>query len=301
MKKVVSVSLGSSKRNHKVQVDILGEQLEISRVGTDGDMEKAKSLIKEMDGEVDAFGLGGIDLYVWAGEKKYILRDAIQLAKAAKKTPVVDGSGLKNTLERKVIQYLEQEMSYPLAQKKVLMVCAMDRFGMAQSLAQSGCQTIYGDLMFALGVPIPLRRLATLEKIARMVVPVLSYLPIKYLYPVGENQETIIPCYQEYYDWADIITGDFHFIRRHMPEKMTDKTIITNTVTTEDIEELRKRGVHSLITTTPNLAGRSFGTNVIEGVLVAISGKRPEELTPDNYLELLEMISFQPRIENLVS
>ncbi len=41
MKKVVSVSLGSSTRNHKVQAELLGEQFEISRVGVDGDVGKA--------------------------------------------------------------------------------------------------------------------------------------------------------------------------------------------------------------------------------------------------------------------
>jgi len=300
MKKIVSVSLGSSQRNHKAEVEILGEKLEISRIGTDGDMEKAKSLIVELDGQVDAFGLGGIDLYVYAGEKRYVLREAVQLARMAKKTPVVDGSGLKNTLERRVIDYLEKNCAFPWREKKVLMVCAMDRFGMAQSLAKLGCQTIYGDLMFALGLPFPLKSLTTLERIAKMVVPVLSFVPIKYLYPVGKEQEKIIPSYSQYYQWADVITGDFHFIRRHMPESLAGKTIITNTVTAKDIEMLKARGVKCLVTTTPNLAGRSFGTNVMEGVLVALSGKRPRELTPENYLDLLEKIDFQPRIESFL-
>lgn len=300
MKKVVSVSLGSSKRNHKVELELLGEKFQISRIGTDGDMEKAKNLIRELDGEVDAFGLGGIDLYIYAGEKRYTLRDALGLCQMAQKTPLVDGSGLKNTLERKVIQYLHQDLQFPIAEKKVLMVCAMDRFGMAQSLASLGCNTIYGDLMFALGLPIPIRRLETLESLARMIVPLISFVPIKYLYPMGSKQEDIKPSYGQYYQWADLITGDFHFIRRYMPEDLKGKVIITNTVTPSDVEMLRERGLNCLVTTTPNLAGRSFGTNVMEGVLVALSGKKPEELSPEDYLKLLDKIQFKPRIENFL-
>ncbi|MGE5653834.1 MAG: quinate 5-dehydrogenase, partial [Bacillota bacterium] len=45
MKRVVSVSLGSSKRNHAVETEILGEQFRIERIGTDGDMNKAIAMI----------------------------------------------------------------------------------------------------------------------------------------------------------------------------------------------------------------------------------------------------------------
>jgi len=39
MKRAVSISIGSSKRNKSVTVELLGEQVTIERIGTDGDME----------------------------------------------------------------------------------------------------------------------------------------------------------------------------------------------------------------------------------------------------------------------
>lgn len=41
MKHAVSISLGSSKRNKSVEVELLGEKVLIERIGTDGDMETA--------------------------------------------------------------------------------------------------------------------------------------------------------------------------------------------------------------------------------------------------------------------
>ncbi len=38
MKHVVSVSIGSSKRNHKVTIELLGEEFIIERIVTDGDL-----------------------------------------------------------------------------------------------------------------------------------------------------------------------------------------------------------------------------------------------------------------------
>lgn len=298
MKHVISVSLGSSKRNHSVEIELLGEMFKIERIGTDGDLEAMVKMIKDLDGKVDVFGLGGMDLYIFAGTKRYILKEPEKVASAARTTPIVDGSGLKNTLERKVISYLKENTDLLYPQVKVLMVCAMDRFGMAQALSGFGCELVLGDLMFVLGLPIPLRNLRTLEIIASIVVPFVRYLPFKYLYPTGSKQDEVKTKYSSHYLNADIIAGDFHFIRRYMPSRLDGKSIITNTVTAEDVKSLKNMGVRYLVTTTPEIEGRSFGTNVMEGVLVALSGKK-RELAPEEYESLLTEMNIKPRIELL--
>ena len=62
MRQAVSISLGSTSRDKKVTLTLLGEEITIERIGTDGDVEKAIQLYNELDGKVDAFGVGGIDL-----------------------------------------------------------------------------------------------------------------------------------------------------------------------------------------------------------------------------------------------
>jgi hypothetical protein len=301
MKNIVSVSIGSSKRDHTVEIEIFGEKIKLQRIGTDGDIKKAQDLIKELDGKVDAIGLGGIDLYLWAGGRRYVIKDALKLKNAAKITPVVDGSGLKNTLERDVIRYLERETEIIKPSRKVLLVSAVDRFGMAEALIEAKCDVIFGDFIFSLHLPIPLRSLSSVDILARVLLPVLTRLPFQILYPTGEKQEKIQPKYSKYYEWAEIIAGDFHFIKRYMPENVKGKIIITNTTTSEDVEFLRKKGISILVTTTPELEGRSFGTNVMEAMLVALIGKKPEEIKPEEYLEVLKKIGMRVRIEKLVS
>ena len=79
---------------------------------------------------------------------------------------------------------------------------------------------------------------------------------------------------------------------------MPGKVVVTNTTTPEDVELFRKAGVKYLVTTTPVLDGRSFGTNVMEAALVAISGKgRP--LSLDENSELLEKLQFKPNMQEL--
>ncbi len=299
MKSVVSVSLGSSKRNHKVELEILGENFIIERIGTDGDLQKAIRLVSELDGKVDCFGLGGIDLYVFAGKKRYIIREAANIAGAAKKTPIVDGSGLKNTLERKTIQYFQDNKIIDFAGRKVLMVCAMDRFGMAETLDELGAKMTYGDLIFALGLPIPLYSLKTLDRLARIIAPIVVRLPFKYIYPTGRKQELDNKGsrYNKYYHEAEVIAGDYHFIKKYMPMDLTGKMIITNTITRDDVQNIKNRGALFLGTTTPNLEGRSFGTNVVEAVIVTLLRKDKCELTSENYTTMLNRLEFKPYVE----
>ena len=301
MKHVVSVSIGSSKRDHRAEVEILGEQFVIERIGTDGDMDLAVAMIRDLDGRVDAFGLGGMDMYIWAGRRRYTIRDSKRFSAAAKHTPLVDGSGLKNTLERKVVSFLKTKLGMDLERERVLLVAAVDRFGMAEALAEAGCNMVIGDLMFGLGVPIPLRSLGALNAVARVAAPIAVRLPFHMLYPTGSKQEQSKIRYTKYYQWADVIAGDYHFIASHMPEDMRGKIVVTNTVTAADVANLRERGVKTLVTSTPNLCGRSFGTNVVEAVLVALLDKPLAEIAPEEYFGLLETINFTPRVEHLQS
>ena len=313
-KHVVSVSLGSAKRNKKVEADILGQHFVIERTNA-LNLEDGVRKIAALDGKVDAIGLGGIDLYLIASGHKYVVRDARKLASAAKTTPIVDGSGLKNTLERETINYLvANELLHPeqaargAAKLRVLVVSAVDRFGMAEGVAALGCPVLYGDFIFALGIPLPIRSLGGIRTLARILLPLICRLPYEMVYPLGEKQDTIHPKYGKYYEWADVIAGDFHLIRKHMPAVPTDpaaplplagKCIVTNTTTAENIDELRARGLSRLVTSTPVLDGRSFGTNVMEGVLVTLLGKRPEELTPDDYFAKLKEIGWKPQVQDL--
>ncbi|MDH7480758.1 MAG: quinate 5-dehydrogenase [Armatimonadota bacterium] len=306
MKRIVSVSLGSPKGDKTVRTTLLGEEFEIARIGTNGDFKRFAELMRELDGKVDAIGLGGIDRYLYAGKRRYTIRDADKLARLAIKTPVVDGSGIKNTLERETIEWLQREGIVDFQTKKVLLVCGVDRFGMAESLwrlTRPKGQVIYGDLLFNVGVPIPITSWGMLKILGLIFLPLICRLPFKWLYPIGEQQEKNTPRHEKYFRWADVVAGDFKIIKRFMPTPesgaMTGKVVITNTLTQSDIDNMKACKVKMLVTSTREFDGRTFATNVVEGILVALSGKRPEEMTEQDYIELLRKLDWQPTVRIL--
>jgi len=298
VKRVVSVSLGSSSRDHKAVVELLGQEVSLERIGTSGDAEMARQLYRDLDGKVDAFGMGGTDLTLRVKDREYKLHQAYTLIQDVHQTPIVDGAGVRAILERRVMQYVEAEIGSEIAPKRALITSAADRFDMALSFDEAGYETVYGDLMFGLGLPIPVRGLRTLEFLASVLLPVVGRLPMSVLYPTGEKQETIVPKYVQHYEWATAIAGDFNYIKRHMPDQLVGKVIVTNTTTAQDVERLRERGARYLVTTTPRIEGRSFGTNVMEATLVALAGKgRP--LEQEEVEEMLAQLDLHPTIERL--
>jgi hypothetical protein len=300
MKRAVSISIGSSKRNKAVEVTLLGEKISIERIGTDGDMEAAALKFKELDGTVDAFGLGGADLGTETEGKWYPLYSVQPMIRFVKKTPLVDGAGLKNTLETKVPAYLDKNIGEYVNsnRRRVLLTAGVDRWGLSKSFSDAGYETIFGDFMFGLEIPIPIRKIGSVKTLAALLMPIVGRLPFKWIYPTGEKQEKRTPKWGKYFAWATVIAGDCHYIKRFMPDDLQGKVIVTNTTTPEDVEAFRKAGVKYLVTTTPVLEGRSFGTNMMEAALVAISGKR-RPLTWLELDEMLDKLGFEPQLQEL--
>jgi hypothetical protein len=300
MKRVVSVSLGSSKRDHRVETTILGEQFVIERIGTDGDMARFEAMVRELDGHVDAIGMGGIDLDLRAGNRRYRIRDAARLIRGVRRTPVVDGGGIKASWEKHLIlEYLPRTAGISFADRRVLLVSSVDRYGMAEAFTEAGATTLFGDFYFALGLPIPMRRLRTVRILAACLLPVITRLPFQWLYPTGEKQERITPKYPRLFEWAEVIAGDFHLMRRYMPDNLAGKTILTQTITAADTEALKSRRAQRLITAAPEMEGRSFATNVLEGIVVALSGARTDTMTPSEIVDWLLRAGVRPRVETL--
>ncbi len=274
MKHAVSISIGSSERDKTVEINILGEDVRLERIGTDGDMEKAARLYGDLDGKVDCFGVGGALLGIMAEDKWSTMHSVQSLIRFVHQTPVVDGTGLKMTLEKQVTRVINEDLNGYVKEKRAFVAVALDRWGTARAFLDDGYEVIFGDLMFALGLNIPVRTEKGIRNLASALMPVMSHLPFSWLYPTGEKQTHRDPKFTGFFEWATVVAGDCHYIWKHMPERLPGRVIITNTTTPADQKFFREAGIKYLITTTPVLDGRSFGTNMIEAAIIAALGRK---------------------------
>jgi len=54
-----------------------------------------------------------------------------------------------------------------------------------------------------------------------------------------------------------------------------------------------------VITTTPDMGGRSFGTNVIEALMVAIMKRPLDQISPQDYYNMLKELDMNPGVVDL--
>jgi len=297
MKRAVSISLGSSKRDKKVEITLKGERILVERIGTDGDIEKTRQLYNELDGKIDAFGVGGVDLYLRLDQREYPLRAALKLVAGVRQTPLCDGRGLKHTLERRAFHLAASELGGMPHFRQGFVPVAVDRVGLAEAVEEVVERVVIGDLMVALGIPIPLYGVKAYKRVARILLPFVSYFPMSMLF-YGSGGAEQKPKYTKYFAGSDLLAGDFLFMRKYMPEDLRGKTIITNTTTEDNIDLLRQRGVSLVITTTPRYEGRSFGTNMLEAALTAFAGLH-RNLTDAELNALIDELELRPTVLRL--
>jgi hypothetical protein len=298
-KHVVSVSLGSSTRDKAVTIELGGQEIRAERRGVDGDLAAFNRLMRELDGTVDVLSVGGTEIAFHVDGEVLAFRSTDRLIDGVHKTPLVDGAGLKLTLERRVFE-LAPEAADPSTGRpphfeQAFLNIALDRWGMALAVNEVSDAVLYGDLMFSFGVPVALKSLPAVKRMAKTLVPVAGRMPLKWLYPTGENQVVREPKFAKYFEESDLICGDFLYIGKHAPDDLSGKTILTNTTTAANLEWLAGTGASMLITTTPRFDGRSFGTNLTEAVITAAVGS-DRRLTVEEMNTAIDDLGIRPDV-----
>lgn len=207
-------------------------------------------------------------------------------------------------MEKRAFEYLEKYLNEKegksLEGLPALITTVVERYSMGNAMVDAGLDVTFGDFMFALGLPFAIRTISAARLLAGVLLPVVTQLPFAWLYPLGSEQDKPPqPKWTKYYQRSQVIAGDFLQIRQYMPNDLTGKIIVTNTTTARNVVELQKRNLHILVTVTPRLAGRSFGTNVMEATLLALMDKPQSEVTNVDFMDLIDRIPMEPNIEVL--
>ena len=281
----------------------MGQDLHLRRVGCGGDAERARALIVENDGRVDAIALEGMPAQLELGDARRPHDVGATLPAAAQQTPVVDGSGIRAGLERWGVILADRAQPGIFAQKRVLMVPGLNHNGLAEALGRRAVELRYADpfIYFALP-PVPLvGSRQTLGQAAGRTLDQLSGAPFHRLQPLPGEPGTERPA--DAFQWADILAGDIGAIRRYAPDTLKHKTVVVEWATNEDLADLRDRGATILVTMMPALDGRGelgrWSAATLEAVMVALRADASAPLTEDTYLDLMADLDWTPAVRYL--
>jgi predicted amino acid dehydrogenase len=301
MKEILIIHL--NQENETESARFLHHDLQILHVGCAGDPGKARELIRAYDGQVDAIALEGMPALLELGPAQREHEDGRTLPAAAATTPVVDGRGIRASLERWGIILADRAEPGIFSQKRILMVPGLNHKGLAQALARHSPTVRYADpvIYFALPNFPGIGGKLTLEQAAGPTLDQLKSAPFRRIVPQAGIPGT--PRYTESFQWADLIAGDIGAIRRYAPASLKHKTVVVECANEEDLQDLRQRGVSIAITMMPALQEKEslgrWSAAAIEAALVALRPNPQATLSEDTYLDLMADIEWKPAIRYL--
>lgn len=306
MKWIMSVSLGDASRDFSVETDIAGERVLLERRGTGGDIRLARDLMRLYDGRVTSFGIGGANLHYVVGAAEYRMRAAWALRDAATRTPVADGSLIKRFIEPTIIDHLARN-GVQFRGKRAVISSALDRWYLAEALERAGSKIGILDAALALRLPVVFQGTRVFGFAARATMPALRRLPLRWLYPrrivvaaggpAAWRGGPAVGLAERAMASADVIAGDSYLAWRCMPRRLDGKTLIVSTATQEEVDEMMARGAGVVASTSPSVAGRSFGANMIEALIVAFDGRPPAKIPAACYRQWWERLGLRFRME----
>ncbi len=281
----------------------MGQAFLLRRAGCGGDPERARALIAENDGRVDAIALEGMPATLELGAAHRPHELGATLPPVAQKTLVLDGSGIRAGLERWGVILADRAQPGIFAQKRVLMIPGLNHNGLAQALGRRAADLRYADPMIYFNLPaVPLvGSRGTLEQAAGPTLDQLKDVAFDRLQPLPDAPAE--PRDAGMFEWADILAGDVGAIRRHAPAELKRKTVVVEWATEADLADLRERGVNIVITMMPALDGRGelgrWSAATIEAVMATLRPDPDAPLSEDTYLDLMAGLDWTPAIRYL--
>ncbi len=303
MKQIVSISLGSSKTDYEFETEFLGQDFNIKRLGTDGDLEKAAEMLLQWDKNADVIGIGGVKL-PYGLNPRYLKKkhmDKLERLGAQIETPVTLGSELRDVSFEWCLRFIQYKFGNYFNNAKVLFFSGMDHYRLAKVMSEFTDNLTFADPIFENGIAKFLTSIKDLKNYAHGVHEILQWIPSKRLassvVPLKAWNDYIV---KKAMQKANIIVVPNDYFYKYLEnmslEELGGKTIITPTAYDDRIEFLKERGVDVVIDTTPKILERVVAPNVLEALIIAALGRKRDQIRKDDLLEIISTQKMDPRV-----
>jgi predicted amino acid dehydrogenase len=294
MKTVIGVSLGARSQDFEFTTRFLGHRMTVRRVGADHSPERAAELLRHWEARADAIGLG------IAGDPRTALGGAegeagMQLAQLVTRVPVTAGARLGEIFLEWAVRHAQMSLRNYFNNTKVLFFSGTADYKLATAMSEYTDNLQFADPVRQLGVPKLLTSLDALTLYTRGAHYVADWKPRRLpAAPVLEWWAGHV--LRKAMASATVIVAPVHELDEFGIEELAGKTIITSTVNDERIAQFRDKGVHMVIDGAPFMAGHVLGPHLLDAMIVAATGKAPDELLDDDYLDIITELALEPRI-----
>ena len=295
MKKVITVTLGSSKQDFSFQADFLGQRFQVKRLGADDDTGKAWELMRRHQATADAIGLGEIGDHYHVGQDTRINKETQRLLNVVTRVPATTGARLRRLLQVRAVRYVQSHLGQYFNNNLVLFLSGMRNYDMALALADYTPNLKFADALAQTGAPTMLSSLTQLELYAKGSDWALSGRP-------GEMLEEALSGFKSSRIAAEVakshvIVGTFHELKQLGTAKnLAGKTVITSAVDDDRLAFFKQCQVNLVVDVSPQLFPKVVGVNTLEAMMLAALAKPQEQVTDEDFNEILDELKITPRL-----
>ena len=295
MKTVVGISLGASDQDFKFNTPFMGKQLAVHRIGTKGSIAKAARLLKTWESRADVIGLGVIKDHYEAGAHRFVEKDSARLRALVSRVPVTVGARLEEILQEWALRHAQAQLGSYFNNARVLFFSGLKSYKLALALSEHTENLMFADPLMQLGVPKLLTSMGALQLYGAGAHYVKGWT-LPDVVADGTLKDWTRFLLRKAMHKASVIVATLTELDEFGPEELAGKTIITSTASEQRIAQLREKGVHLVIDGSPVIKSRVVGPYLLDAMIAAATGKAPEAIQEDDYLEIIGDEQLAPRI-----
>jgi predicted amino acid dehydrogenase len=295
MKKVVTVTLGSSKKDFEFKTEFLGQSFSVRRLGADHDNGKAWDLMRRHQASADAIGLGEISDHYQVGLRTVVNKETQRLLNVVTRVPVTTGATLRRLLQVRAVRYVQKELGHYFNNNLVLFLSGMRNYDMAVAMSDYTKNLSFADALFQTGTPAMLASLEQLEVYAKGSEWMLS----------GKSGAMLESALTQFKNKrmagivakSHVVVGTFAEIKAvSSGSNLNGKTLITSAIDEERLAFFTQCKVNLVIDVSPKLFEKVVAINTLEAMILAVLEKPMEEVSDDDFDEILTELDIKPRL-----
>ena len=295
MKNVVSISLGASSQDFEFTTRFLGQRLAVRRLGTDGSPAKAAMLIQQWDKSADVIGIGLVRDSYAVGANRFVDKEAAQMKALVTRAPVTTGARLGEIFLEWAVRHTQIKLGNYFDNARLLFFSGLANYKLANTMAEYTDNLQFADPLLQLGVPKLLTSLDSLSLYASGAHYVSDWDPPRIL-PEDLMRQWTRFVLRRAMAKATVIVAPVHELDDFGLEELAGKTIITSSLNAERAGQFTEKGVMMVVDASPMMFGQVLGPNLLDAMIVAATGKNPDDILEDDYLAIIGEAGMQPRI-----
>ena len=293
---IVHVSLTGSERDYDEIVTFSQHDFRIVRMGTNGDVAAAETLVRKWAEEAAAIAVTGIREARAAGLYDGELEVIERVRGATTAVPVTDGHALLDVLQEWAIRHVQTEMPGFFNNARTVVLGGVNHDRTTRILREFTQNLEFADPLLRLDLPAKLDANPILGLAANVGLWPIRRLPGQVKSRLNAPGHRISNAMaRNAARNCDVVVATYDELTGFGLQDLAGKTVVTSAISDDRLADLASRGVDMVLDATPQPFHVTVVAAVLEAMMLATVSSSGR-LTNDDLLDMIVSAGLEPRV-----